>query len=278
MGLQTGLQIPSLETRRTAAPPPQVAEARKIVVANKEIISSQRKRMLSLIQQVDTEIELLGRLDEPRQHARMMVEFQASAAELYGANIAEAARETELFRLKLEELGRAQRLQIIADGIGDSFGRAFEDMALGAAKASDAIRALTKDVMRLLIRQQVTEPLSRGISGFIAAAFAPQAAGPSMLDATGPKTFAAGGVFDRPTLGIFGEAGPETILPLTRGPGGKLGVSSSGSTPVNVTLKNETGIPMRAEIQRISDRDVVVGLLIEDFEAGGATADMFGGG
>ena len=278
MGLQTGRQIPSFETRRSKAPPPQVAEAQKIVAANNKIISSQRARMLSLIQQVDTEIELLGRVDEPRQHARMMVEFQASAAELYGSNIAEATRETELFRLKLEDLGRAQQLQIIADGIGDSFGRAFEDMVLGAAKASEAIRALADDVLRLMIQQQVTQPLSRAFSDLFTGFFTPTATIPSMTDATGPHTFAAGGVFDRPTLGVFGEAGPETILPLTRGPGGKLGVSASGSTDLNVSLVNQTGIPMRSEILRVSDRDVVVGLIMEDFEAGGATAGMFGGG
>ena len=46
----------------------------------------------------------------------------------------------------------------------------------------------------------------------------------------------------------------------------------------NIVILGFDRILMRAEIQRISDRDVVVGLLIEDFEAGGATADMFGGG
>ncbi len=248
---------------RPSEKPPAVTAAQKIIQADKEVISSQRKRMLSLIQQVDTEIELLGRLDEPRQHARMMVEFQASAAELYGANIAEATRETELFRLKLEELGRAQRLQRIADGIGDSFGRAFEDMVLGAAKASEAIRALANDVLRLMIRQQVTEPLAMGISAIVAGAFTPAAAGPSMLDATGPKSFASGG--EIPSTGLYLMHRGETVTP-------------AGSSAVNVSLSNQTGIPMRAEIQRVSDRDVVVGLLMEDYEAGGATADMFGGG
>lgn len=46
------------------------------------------------------------------------------------------------------------------------------------------------------------------------------------------KAFARGGVFDSPTmfgmrdgnLGVMGEAGPEVVLPLHRGPDGKLGV------------------------------------------------------
>lgn len=245
---------------RPSEKPPAVTAAQKIIQADKEVISSQRKRMLSLIQQVDTEIEMLGRLDEPRQHARMMVQFQAAAAEQYGANIAEATRETELFRLKLEELGRAQRLQRIADGIGNSFGRAFEGMAFGAAKASEAVRALANDVLRLLMRQTLTEPLSRGISGLFAGAFSPAA-----------TTEAGGAIGSRASGGGIPRTG---LYLMHRGEE----VTRAGDSPVNVSLVNQTGIPMRAEIQRISDRDVVVGLLMEDFESGGVTADIFGSG
>ena len=51
------------------------------------------------------------------------------------------------------------------------------------------------------------------------------------------KPFAAGGVIGTPTyfplstggLGLAGEAGPEAILPLTRGADGRLGVASSAA-------------------------------------------------
>lgn len=69
--------------------------------------------------------------------------------------------------------------------------------------------------------------------------------------------YAMGGVVSKPTLfkfaaggtmrtGLMGEAGPEAIMPLSRGPNGKLGVEvtngSSGSrAPVNVTVNVDAG-------------------------------------
>jgi lambda family phage tail tape measure protein len=59
--------------------------------------------------------------------------------------------------------------------------------------------------------------------------------------------YAMGGVVTKPTLfkfaqggamrtGLMGEAGPEAIMPLSRGPNGKLGVSGSGGGTTNVTV------------------------------------------
>lgn len=67
--------------------------------------------------------------------------------------------------------------------------------------------------------------------------------------------FARGGVVARPTnfpmaggdIGLMGEAGPEAILPLQRGPGGKLGVAAHGgggtviNQSVNVIVEGNAG-------------------------------------
>jgi lambda family phage tail tape measure protein len=60
----------------------------------------------------------------------------------------------------------------------------------------------------------------------------------------------SGGVYDKPTLfafangaGVFGEAGPEAIMPLRRGPDGKLGVAAAGGGgDVQVVIENHTGV------------------------------------
>ena len=67
------------------------------------------------------------------------------------------------------------------------------------------------------------------------------------FNTSGVKFFANGGVVNRPTafgmsggLGVAGEAGPEAILPLSRGPGGNLGVEAA-SPVVNVIDQRSGG-------------------------------------
>jgi phage-related minor tail protein len=72
----------------------------------------------------------------------------------------------------------------------------------------------------------------------------------SLTAATGAvKPFASGGVIGTPTyfplmqggVGLAGEAGPEAIIPLQRGPDGKLGVTGQGggnSITVNIATPN----------------------------------------
>lgn len=76
--------------------------------------------------------------------------------------------------------------------------------------------------------------------------------------------FANGGIVNRPTLfpmangaGLMGEAGPEAIMPLKRGRGGRLGVvvdrgqSSDGAIVVNIKTTNQIGsVVSRAEMEQ----------------------------
>jgi hypothetical protein len=76
--------------------------------------------------------------------------------------------------------------------------------------------------------------------------------------------FATGGVVTGPTpfpmrggLGLMGEAGPEAIMPLTRGPGGKLGVQAIGGGGSVVRLVVEEN-PMFAARVRTEAQGVAV--------------------
>lgn len=78
--------------------------------------------------------------------------------------------------------------------------------------------------------------------------------------------FARGGIFDSPTLfpmasgmGLMGEAGPEAVMPLTRGSDGKLGVKASGGAGLSIgTLKIYIGNTEIKDIARVEADGVVV--------------------
>ena len=127
------------------------------------------------------------------------------------------------------------------------------------------VRSIISDLTRLMIRQNITRPLFSMFTSL----FSPIPAAPigdvqgefmpSMPEFRGHMAkggviannkivpYRKGGVVNRPTmfkyggsqLGIMGEAGPEAILPLQRGRGGRLGVAmqggGGGTTNVNYT-------------------------------------------
>jgi hypothetical protein len=78
-----------------------------------------------------------------------------------------------------------------------------------------------------------------GLKGNIISMGGPDFAAKGAYFAGGVAKFAMGGIVDKPTMfayadggagrfGLMGEAGPEAIMPLKRGPNGRLGVEASG--------------------------------------------------
>jgi phage-related minor tail protein len=98
--------------------------------------------------------------------------------------------------------------------------------------------------------------------------------------------FANGGIVSRATMfpmnngiGQMGEAGPEAIIPLSRGSDGKLGVSGGGTT-VNQTINVTTGIQqtVRAEIQSLMPQIAAASTkaVLDARRRGGSFAGAFG--
>jgi phage-related minor tail protein len=83
--------------------------------------------------------------------------------------------------------------------------------------------------------------LAAGFSGLMSG-------GASMAAARGAvKPFASGGIIGTPTyfplrsgVGLAGEAGPEAIMPLARGPDGRLGVAAAGGGGARITVNIAT--------------------------------------
>ena len=119
--------------------------------------------------------------------------------------------------------------------------------------------SILEDMLRMQIQQSITKPLmagftsAGGMSGIFGSLFANAHGGAyasaslsqysnQVIDTPTPFMFANGGV---PNLGVFGEAGAEAIMPLTR-IGGDLGVKSSPSNVI-INIENNSGQDISAE-------------------------------
>lgn len=166
-----------------------------------------------------------------------------------------------------------ERASDVARELGLTFSSAFEDAVVKGNDLRAVLQGLVQDVSRIVVRKAVTEPLgnafSSQLSGGFPALFGASGGGKGadFLAATsgsfgtftgsvktnangnafggdGLIPFARGGIVNRPTvfpfargIGLMGEAGPEAIMPLKRGPDGKLGVAGGGGGQVvNVTI------------------------------------------
>jgi phage-related minor tail protein len=150
-----------------------------------------------------------------------------------------------------EALDRAQAktaaLAISANGFASAMTRAFRQSATGGKQLDDVLRSLGLRLSSLVVSaafKPITNGLAAGISGGLDRLFA--GLGGGTVAAGRPTPFASGGVIGTPTyfplmsggMGLAGEAGPEAILPLARGPDGALGVASTGAAgaTTNVTI------------------------------------------
>jgi phage-related minor tail protein len=144
------------------------------------------------------------------------------------------AADTEALKRSLEETAR----------IGDQFAArltsAFEQVAVKGRGLDDVVRSLALSLSNLALGAAL-KPLQSGLGSIFDKLFAGLAVGaPASL----PTPFAQGGVIASPVQfpmsggqGLAGERGAEAIMPLARGPDGRLGVAmSGGAQPVTVNF------------------------------------------
>lgn len=126
-----------------------------------------------------------------------------------------------------------------AQVLGTGFADIFTAIATGAEDAEDAVK-------RLLI-QLVALAAQKAAMKFVDSMFA--SAKGNAFGPNGLEPFAQGGIVMSPTrfafaggrMGVMGEAGPEAVLPLSRGSNGKLGVAANGGG-MNLTIINNAGV------------------------------------
>jgi hypothetical protein len=122
--------------------------------------------------------------------------------------------------------------------------------------------SIISDMVRMVVQQNITKPLAAAFGSMFGFAQGGTPGGTSawrnqVVDSPTFFAFAKGGV--------MGEAGPEAIMPLTRGPDGNLGVrahGSGGNVTVNV-INNANGTKATARETTDGDGNKMIEVFIE---------------
>jgi len=141
-------------------------------------------------------------------------------------------------------------LEGLADGFGRAMTTAFRRSVIDGKRLEDVLKSVALGLSGRALNAALA-PLERGLSGLLVGLLGGLFRGIGFAKGgvigPGVMPFAAGGVVRAPTLfpmrsgvGLMGEAGPEAILPLARGPDGKLGVRGGGAGQINVTFNVTT--------------------------------------
>ncbi|MCL4188159.1 MAG: phage tail tape measure protein [Rhodobacteraceae bacterium] len=177
----------------------------------------------------------------------------ALEASLAGAQGMAAAFDAELQAMRQSLWMTGREVNVLSAGIGTGLRRAFDGLVFDGMKLSDALRLLGRSIVDTIqsiamrpVQDALGGALARGIGGLLGGVL-PFAQGGGFAQGR-VMPFAQGGVVTGPVgfpmrggRGLMGEAGPEAILPLARGPDGRLGVRGGvGGRPVNVTVNVAT--------------------------------------
>jgi phage-related minor tail protein len=145
---------------------------------------------------------------------------------------------------------KTKDLTASASGFARAMTQAFSASVTGGKQFDDVLKSLALRISDLAVRlafKPLEKSLTSGISSLLSGLTGSVggSASSSLTAASGAiKPFASGGVIGTPTyfplqgggVGLAGEAGPEAIMPLTRGADGRLGIAGGGGNTINVQI------------------------------------------
>lgn len=180
-----------------------------------------------------------------------MDDFTQKLAEL-DQRLGASADMVSAFDAELAGMGRnlvytEREIEGLSRSLGFGLRRAFDGVVFDGQRLSDVLRGLGRSIADAAYSAAM-RPV-QGALGSVLAGLLPFAAGAGFAQGR-VMPFAQGGVVSGATafpmrggIGLMGEAGPEAIMPLARGPDGRLGVRGgpgAGGRPVHVTFNIST--------------------------------------
>jgi phage-related minor tail protein len=182
----------------------------------------------------------------------MQEQLQALEAQLGSSVSMVAAFDGELSRMRETMLFTGREVNTLSSGISGGLRKAFDGLIFDGMKLSDALKTVATTVVDS-VYQIALKPVTGALGGFLAQGLSGVLGGAMPFAQGGAFSqgkvmpFARGGIVSQPTnfpmrggRGLMGEAGPEAIIPLARGPDGRLGVQAGGGRAVNVVMNVST--------------------------------------
>ena len=173
---------------------------------------------------------------------------------------------TSTLRTEMTKADRAIRdtsgnTRALSRSIGSSLRSAFDDLVFEGGRVSDVLRGVGRSLSGTVL-DQALKPVQSAVGGAISNGLTAAFAGSLFADGAAfsggrVQAFARGGVVERATAfpmrggtGLMGEAGPEAIMPLARGPDGALGVRAAGGGGRSVQVVMNISTPDAQSFRR----------------------------
>ncbi len=160
--------------------------------------------------------------------------------------------DSELRRMRSALAATGKDVATLEKGLSRGLRRAFDGVVFDGLKLSDALSTVAQSMVNTTynaamkpVTDQVGGLISQGVGSLVQgilpfAQGAPFSQGKVMPFAQGGIVSTATGFGMRGGMGLMGEAGPEAIMPLARGPDGKLGVRGGGGAGATVVMNITT--------------------------------------
>ncbi|MCJ8139304.1 phage tail tape measure protein [Falsirhodobacter halotolerans] len=157
--------------------------------------------------------------------------------------------EGELSRMRETMTFTGREAERLSNNVGGGVRRAFDGLIFDGERLSDSMRNLGLSISQAIYKTAM-KPMEGAIGSLLSNGLGALMGGAMPFAKGGAFTqgrvmpFAKGGVVSSPVTfpmrgatGLMGEAGPEAIMPLTRGADGRLGVQAQGGgRPVNIVM------------------------------------------
>lgn len=164
------------------------------------------------------------------------------------------------------------------DKLASGMTNMFRDWQQGALDFKETMRNVLNDIAAQLFQTFVANKAISMLGGLFSAGGGGGAAAMSLFAkggafSNGVQAFASGGVVNSPTIfpmangmGLMGEQGPESIMPLTRTSNGDLGITAKTS-PINIIINNYGNDNVEVQ-QNGNDMEIIISQIASSIQRG----------